>query len=238
METLLNTTVDGEVQNIILLLANTPFDKKWAILEPVIKQLYVDEDRKLSEVIEIMRTRYGFQAELKWKFRKNISTPKKEALIKIRQTRAAVGRGTTFRSQQQNRNVDEKKLRRHLKESIRRDVALKYNRQRGMEEMSMLSRSSFILANSIFLNWNMPYGTMRASLTRGSSNSAPSPMSISTPSDIIVATSQPVNALSPSDAPSPLTKLHNTKETMDRARMFVEGQFGALVRSMRKEEKE
>ncbi|MCJ1378525.1 hypothetical protein MMC17_001624 [Xylographa soralifera] len=238
------TAVDREVQNTILHLANTPFDKKWAILEPVIKRLYIDEDRKLPEVIEIMRTRYDFHAEnaqykyhinKKWKFRKNISTPKKEALIKIRQTRAALGKGTAFRSQQQDRNIDEKKLRRHLKDSIRRGEALKYNRQRGVEELSMLTGSSFLLANSIFLNWNMPYGTMRASLDR---NSAASPMSISTPSDIVVKTPQPLDALSPTNVPSPLTQLHNMKETMVCARMFVEGQFGSLIQSMRKEEGE
>ncbi|MCJ1437103.1 hypothetical protein MMC27_006488 [Xylographa pallens] len=244
METLPHTAGDGEVQNTILQLANTPFDKKWVILEPIIKRLYVDEDRELPEVIEIMRTRYGFQAEnaqykyhvnKKWKFRKNISTPKKEALVKIRQTRAALGKATTFRSQQQDRNIDEKKLRRHLKDSMRRGDALKYNRQRGAEELSMLSGSSFLLANSIFLNWNMPYGTMRAFIAR---NPAPSPMSISTPSDIVVATPQPLDALSPANAPSPLTQLHNMKETMDRARMFVEGRFGPLVKSMRQEERE
>ena len=84
----------------------------------------------------------------------------------------------------------------------------------------------------------MPYGTMQSSRIRGPSYATASPMSTSTPSDIVVDTPPNNNALSPSNAPSPLTRVQNMKEAMDRAHMFVEGRHGALVKSMHREERE
>lgn len=63
-------------------------------------------------------------------------------------------------------------------------------------------------------------------------------MSVSTPSDIIVTTPSVHDALSPTNAPSPLTRLQNRKETIDRARMFIDGRLGALSKSMKREERE
>ena len=78
---------------------------------------------------------------------------------------------------------------------------------------------------------------MKNPTTQSPGSYGPSPMSISTPSDIVVTTPAGDAASSPNNAPSPLTKLHNRKMTVDRAQMFVEGRYEALVRSMSKEEK-
>lgn len=48
---------------IVQRLAGLPFDKKWDILRPAIKHLYVDQDQKLVDVAETIRTEYGFKAE-------------------------------------------------------------------------------------------------------------------------------------------------------------------------------
>lgn len=46
----------------IQLPADVPFDKKWDILKPAIKQLYIDENKKLAQVMEIVGAEYGFVA--------------------------------------------------------------------------------------------------------------------------------------------------------------------------------
>ena len=38
------------------------FNQRWGLLRPVIERLYLDENRRLSEVIEIMKTEHGFDA--------------------------------------------------------------------------------------------------------------------------------------------------------------------------------
>ena len=82
----------------------------------------------------------------------------------------------------------------------------------------------------------MPYGTMH-SMVQSPGFPAPSPMSISTPSDVVAVTPPSDNVLSTNNAPSPLSRVQNVKVTIDRAHMFIEGRFRELVQSMRKEER-
>lgn len=44
-------------------LAKTKFDQKWEVLKPVIRKLWMEEDRKLSELIKDIQASYGFIAE-------------------------------------------------------------------------------------------------------------------------------------------------------------------------------
>lgn len=83
------------------------------------------------------------------------------------------------------------------------------------------------------LNWTRPYGTRQHSAF-----SALSPMSMSTPSDIVVGTPQANSALSPSDAPSPFAQILQKNKAANRAYMLVEGQHAALIKSMGGEERE
>ena len=39
-----------------------PFDKKWEILKPTIERLYVQEEYKLSDLMQMMNDHYGFVA--------------------------------------------------------------------------------------------------------------------------------------------------------------------------------
>ena len=186
--------------------------------------------------------------------KKNISTSKKEAMCQIRQSRALVGKSTVFREKQRGTNVEDKKLRRHLKETIRRDLVARRNVGDVAQDLKILSGSSFLLGNSAyvarvlsgfhntlirtsFLNWNIPHGTFRSTTIRSGNLSMPSPISISTPSDIMVATPPVNDANSPNNAPSPLTRTQNFKKKVDRAHMFVTGRYDALVKSVNPEEK-
>lgn len=89
-----------------------------------------------------------------------------------------------------------------------------------------------------FLNWNIPYGTLRSSGTRAPTPSVFSPMSMSTPSDVVITTPPANNALSPNNAPSPFSRDQKMRMAIDRAGMLIKGQHIALVNSMCKEEKE
>ena len=53
----------GEVTDLAELLSRTPFDQAWDYLKPVIQRLYIDENRKLAEVINIVKDKYNFKAE-------------------------------------------------------------------------------------------------------------------------------------------------------------------------------
>lgn len=41
---------------------DVPFDQKWEILKPIIERLYVHEEHKLSELMQIMKDQHGFVA--------------------------------------------------------------------------------------------------------------------------------------------------------------------------------
>lgn len=44
-------------------LAKTKYDQKWDILKPIIKKLWMEDDRKLSELKKDIEASYGFTAE-------------------------------------------------------------------------------------------------------------------------------------------------------------------------------
>lgn len=43
-------------------LPDVPFYEKWELLKPTIERLYIDESRKLSDVISAVKAQYGFDA--------------------------------------------------------------------------------------------------------------------------------------------------------------------------------
>ncbi|MCJ1469539.1 hypothetical protein MMC07_008172 [Pseudocyphellaria aurata] len=223
--------------------ANTPFNKKWDLLKPVIEQLYIDDNQSVSEVSAILKRDYGFAAEVhdfkyhlkKWKLKKNISTSKKGAMLNIRRQRTETGKKTAFIYK--GAKVDDKKLRRQVKANVRREVARRPVGTDGGGNLSLLSGSAFQVSNSIFLNWNIPYGTLRSFTAQSPNPPVSSPVALSTPSDIAVTT--PANAVySPNNTSSPFTRDQNLQITIERAYMLSAGQFDALVRSMRQEERD
>ena len=77
----------------------------------------------------------------KWEWKKNVPATKKAAIVERGQTRAALGKSTiaTF----QGREVDSKKLRRHAKEALRKEIALKATADRAGSQQSSLFGSVF-----------------------------------------------------------------------------------------------
>lgn len=61
MDPLMPPTAASRLQ--VTIPANLPFNKKWDLLKPVIKQLYIDEDQPLPELVTIMKRDYGFDAK-------------------------------------------------------------------------------------------------------------------------------------------------------------------------------
>ena len=41
---------------------NVPINEKWELLRPTIERLYIDQNLKLSEVINAVKSQYGFDA--------------------------------------------------------------------------------------------------------------------------------------------------------------------------------
>lgn len=43
-------------------LLDVPFNERWELLKPTIERLYIDEKRKLPDVMKILKDQYGFDA--------------------------------------------------------------------------------------------------------------------------------------------------------------------------------
>ncbi|ORY14914.1 hypothetical protein BCR34DRAFT_598820 [Clohesyomyces aquaticus] len=195
---------------------------RWEQFKPVIELLYMSEKKKLSEVAETMKRDHEFDAGenqykyhfKKWRWKRSLSAKKKAAVAAELQTRALIGKGPTTVTCK-GRAVDAKKIRRHLKESLRQGNGVQLT-----------------FANRIFLKWNMPYAAMQEFHFRSSNRGPTLPFSVPTPaSDIEIATPS-VSAVSPLGAPSPTTTVVKTKTAMDRARLFFEGRHDQLIASM------
>ncbi|KAL9608829.1 MAG: hypothetical protein Q9167_006347 [Letrouitia subvulpina] len=229
-------------------LKSVSYDQKWEILKPYIRRLYVERELDVDEVAENLRASYSFNAQAsqyryrfkKWGWKKNIPSRKKAKMCDIRQNRAKAGKQTSL--EHEGKIVEVKRLRRYLKETTRRDVAQKDIGDRG-NGWKLITGTSFQPGSSItnlenhaqsFLNWNLPYGIMRSPNT---TSNVTSPAAISTPSDVVVATPSSNEIHSPRNAPSPLTRLHNSREAIHRAQMFIEGRYHELLRSMTREDK-
>ncbi|KAA6410811.1 MAG: hypothetical protein FRX48_05121 [Lasallia pustulata] len=225
-------------------LPNVPINEKWELLRPTIERLYIDEKLKLPKVIDAVKAQYGFDAFeheykrqiRKWKLRKNIPTPKKAALCDTLQTRAQAGKSTAVKYK--GRDVDTKKLRRHLKTEARQDIALQSAAGRPVRDAGPLSLPFPQFGNRVFMNWNMPYGALRLSTAKAIDHRSPFGGAASTPSDVMVATPSSIGGVpSPTNAPSPMSVALTAKAANDRARLFVEGRHDDLLRSMEKQDR-
>ena len=71
-------------------------------------------------------------------------------MIKIRQTRSELGKSTAF--MHQGRTVNENKLRRHLKEATRGEVARRAIFNEGFSDLRSLTGSSYQLGSSLYVS--------------------------------------------------------------------------------------
>ena len=104
--------------------------------------------QSLADLIPFREPQYKYHFR-KWKWKKNISTPKKEAMCGIRHSRAEIGKATVFRSELLGKNIEEKKLRRYLKETTRSRVAMTRTKDLDPRELKILLGTSFQLSESM-----------------------------------------------------------------------------------------
>ena len=71
----------------------------------------------------------------------------KDKILKVREKHSQPGATTMIKYQ--GRNVEDKKLRRYLKEGMRRNVARGLTAGTGEEDLRLLSGSAFLVSNSM-----------------------------------------------------------------------------------------
>ncbi|KAI9933967.1 hypothetical protein MW887_005039 [Aspergillus wentii] len=221
-----------------ILYGDVPYQQRWEFLRPIITQLYVEQDMSASEVASTMNADHGFVARedqykyqfRKWKIKKNLNKSLKRKMMDKGDERAGDGKRTAFSLG--DKPVDNKRLLREVKRESKIDMALTPSANGQTDMQRMLPGFGLQAGPGIFLAWNRPYGAM--SLVNDPTS--PFGQAISTPGDVVVATPESNNAPSPMDAPSPFSKALTIKRSLERTRMFVDGRFDDLLKSMNKKE--
>ena len=153
---------------------DVPFKKRWELLKPYLHRYFFDEKLKLSKIITTMKEHYGFDAKCvfdtlrriliiankllsesqykyqfkSWGWKKSIPASKKEQMIGIEHTRAALGKSTVIKYKGQE--VDPNKLRRYAKMASRKDVVLKPRMSQGRPSDEGLFNSQHPLENTMY----------------------------------------------------------------------------------------
>lgn len=86
------------------------------------------------------------------------------------------------------------------------------------------------------MTWNMPYKATRAFMSQNFDHNSPFGQLADTPSDVSVGTPYANAIASPSGPPSPLSSALQRQKSVERARMFLEGNYDQLIASMNSEE--
>ncbi|KAI9690498.1 MAG: hypothetical protein M1822_009461 [Bathelium mastoideum] len=226
-------------------LAGLPFVKKWDKLKPDFERLYLDEQRKLQDVMDVVKTRLGFDANesqykyrffKKWGWKRNVPKTKKKQIVELGQSRALIGKSTT--ATYKGKPVDPKKLRRQMKDSYRASGSLVFGAQSSTDSHDGQVNLSTILPHKdmIFLKWNLPYESIKSYMLRALDHASPVAGTVATPSDVSVHTPSANSAGSPRDVPSPLTIDLKKKTAIDRAKLFASGHHTELMQGMSRAE--
>jgi Clr5 domain len=54
--------MEGFAQNYGPSYSDVPYNERWELLKPFMEQLYIQEKRKLPDVVDIMKSRHKFYA--------------------------------------------------------------------------------------------------------------------------------------------------------------------------------
>ncbi|KAI0964809.1 hypothetical protein F4678DRAFT_454824 [Xylaria arbuscula] len=205
------------------LFLEVPFSKRWDCHKDTIYRLYIDEDRSMEDVADIMKCRYRFDANVrqykyhlkKWKISKSVSSDVKNQAIQILGKRIRDGKaagGIRYRGVE----IDKKKLRRYIEDDARLNVEFK-------------------LTRLVFCRWNLPYHALKATLGNASSSandfSSPNSFSVFSP-PAIRDHPTPVNAASPANAPTPTTQAISVKTHFDRLESFMRDDMREFMKGM------
>ncbi|KAM6533560.1 hypothetical protein FALCPG4_006533 [Fusarium falciforme] len=206
-----------------------PYNKRWEYLKEAIIQLYLEEGEKVDKVASRMKSEYSFDAFAykyqfkKWDIKKSTSSKVKAQAVKVqlKRKRDASTSDLTIVEGGREKSLDKKKLKRFLQDDLRR-------------------RHEPTLAGGIFLRMNLPYNALVANFIHP--GGLPSPFaSVShpnSPANIIV--NSPDNHRTPSSqpvGPSPTTQLIRDKAHLERADLFIQGQYQELLLQLGREER-
>ncbi|KAI0517505.1 hypothetical protein F5B22DRAFT_108079 [Xylaria bambusicola] len=206
------------------LFLNVPFSKKWGCHKDTILRLYIDEDRRLEDVVDIMKRIYRFDANArqykyhlkKWNISKSISSYVKDQAIRTLGKR--LHDGTSVGSiRYKGVEINKQKLRRFIKDDARLSVDLK-------------------MSGFVFGRWSPLEHSMKPNLDHPS----PGASDFSTPSDFSVF-SPPVirdhprpeaNAASPTNAPTPTAQAISVKTRIDNSKLLLQGDIRSFLKGM------
>ncbi|KAI1327802.1 hypothetical protein F5Y16DRAFT_370945 [Xylariaceae sp. FL0255] len=219
---LLNMEGDPSINPDLFL--DVPFSRRWALHRDTIVRLYVDENRSVEDVAQIMKSTYRFDANIrqykyhfkKWDISKSVSSAVKEQAVRIlgKRTRDDTSFGGI---RYKGVEIDKGKLRRYVKDDAQLDVSVK-------------------LTGSVFRQWNLPYSALKATSdhpTPGASDfSTPSDFSVFSPPVVRDHPTPTVNTLSPSNAPTPTVRAIQVKTHFDRSKSFIHGHMDEFLKGM------
>ncbi|KAH7275417.1 hypothetical protein B0J15DRAFT_15320 [Fusarium solani] len=210
-----------------------PYNKRWEYLKDTIIQLYLEEGEKVDKVASRMKSEYSFDALpsaykyqfRKWGIKKSTSSAVKAQAVRVqlKRKRDASTSDLTVVEGGREKSLDKKKLKRFLQDDLRR-------------------RHEPTLAGGIFLRMNLPYNALVgnfiypggppspfASLCQSHPNS-PANIVVNSPGNHRTPSSQPVG-------PSPTTQLIRDKAHLERADLFIQGQYQELLLQLGREER-
>ncbi|KAF2791863.1 hypothetical protein K505DRAFT_247960 [Melanomma pulvis-pyrius CBS 109.77] len=207
----------------VSLNVRVPFNQKWEIHKPLLQRLYLEENFKLPKIKNIMRDEHDFDAEVhqykyrfdKWGWKKSMSSKTKAGIVDKSQKRLNAGQGTVVRYQ--TRVVDTRKLIRFEKAQRKKQI------------------SAILFAPNdgrTFMNWNLPYRALLRHFPQLMDHPSPLAMSVSTPSDVSIASPAADTALSPG-----LAQAVSLRTARQNAALFVAGDFEGLLRVFSDEDK-
>ncbi|KAF7884893.1 hypothetical protein EAF00_010711 [Botryotinia globosa] len=213
-----------------------PYDKRWDLFQPIIRSLYIDDNRSVADVARIMKDDHKFSAlqyryRLKrWNFTKSVPKEKKEAAITALGKRVRGDSTSTAVTKYKGAVIEKKRLRRYMlerKRTHKKDMAVLYS------------------GGNTFIHWNLPYRAFACSASAAADHRSPYRTTNLTPIDISVVSpaangiggSPFINDPSMLDAPSPNMIIPREKEQRERTDLFLGGHHETLLQRMGKREK-
>ncbi|CZR53627.1 uncharacterized protein PAC_03507 [Phialocephala subalpina] len=232
---------------------DSPYSERWELLKDVMVQLYMQEKKQVKEIVKIMEADYKFYASVNqykrqfglWNVKRALPTKKKKKIRQDLETRAQQGKSSVVLH---NGQVENKKMRRYMKEQTRKDMSLWTGISVEAVDLEELSGHALQCGNRVFMNWSMPSAILRFLKSRATDHISPY-AAVATPmSGVLVATPSsnagpsprnppsPANALSPNNDRSTMTATVQESLKISRAHLFIQKHHKDLLRGMNLQE--
>lgn len=207
----------------------------------------MDEKKKFKDIVKIMEEEYRFYASENqykrqfgiWKLKRALPATKKSKICETIVTRAQQEKSSMVRY---NGKVEDQKIRRHLKEQIRRDKSMLWNISTDVIDIDNLSGHALQCGNRVFMNWSIPAAVLRFLKSKAANSPFSDPNSGTPMSGVTVATPSSNFGMSTQNPPSPgnamspasggITTVVQESLKIKRAYMFIQKQHPDLLRGM------